>query len=178
MKVLFHFCPHLPTRARSTWLALAQFHNRSLADPHTRQAPAPTATQLEELTRIGVGLSEPGWECPKHGASACAHGTFLHVARQTLQPPASLHIMGPSQRPRVETTSGIQNTACCRNCPRVACWYNRQFSKDTLNQYVIQDRFPVVELIYDSRTNGIQPTNTIKKFIKKLIKTLIAINCQ
>ncbi len=124
----------------------------SLADPHPRQAPAPTAAQLEKRTRIGVGPSEPGGECPKHGALACTHGTFLHVARQTLQPPASLHIMGPSQCPRVETTSGIQNPACgrlapresgctvVRNFPSVACWYNRQFSKDTLNQYDIQDR--------------------------------------
>ncbi len=168
--MLFHFGPHHPTRARSTWLAPAQFHNRSLADPHTRQAPAPTAAQLEELTRIGVGPSEPEGECPKHGALACAHGTFLHVARHTLQPSASLHIMGPSQCSRVETTSGIQNPTCGRlaprecgcavvwNCPRVACWYNRQFSKDTLDQYDIQDRFSVVELKYYSRTDGIQPT--------------------
>ncbi len=171
--MLFHFGPHLPTSAWSTWLAPAQFHNRSLADPYTRQAPAPTAAQLEELTRIGVGPSEPGGENPKHGALARTHGTFRHVARQTLQPPASLHIMGemgPSQCPRVEITSGIQNRACGRlapresgwavvwNCLSVVCWYNRQFSKDTLNQYDIQDRFPVVELIYDSRTNGIQPT--------------------
>ncbi len=164
--ILAHTSQHL---RKSTWLAPTQFHNWSLADPHTRQAPVPTFAQLEELTRTGVGSSEPGGQCPKHGALACAHGTFLHVARQTLQPPASLHIMGPSQWPRVETTSGIQNPVCCRlaplesgcavvwNCPSIACWYNWQISKDTLNQYDIQDRFPVVELIYYSRNNGIQP---------------------
>jgi hypothetical protein len=88
-----------------------------LGDPHTRQAPAPTAAQLEELTRIGVGPSEPGGERPNHGALACSHGAFLHVARQTLQPPDSLHIMGPSKRPLVETTSGIQNPSCGRLAP-------------------------------------------------------------
>ena len=45
----------LATRARSTWLARAQFHNRSLADPHTKQATAQTPPLLHEPIRIGVG---------------------------------------------------------------------------------------------------------------------------
>jgi hypothetical protein len=68
-----------------------QFHNRSLADPHTKQALAQALPLLEEPIRIGVGPSEQGGECPKPGSLACSHGTFLHMARQTLKPPAPLH---------------------------------------------------------------------------------------
>ena len=72
----------LATRARSTWLARAQFHNRSLADPHTKQATAQTPPLLHwhEPIRFGVGPPERERECPKHGAFACSHGTHLHVA--------------------------------------------------------------------------------------------------
>ena len=82
-----------PARACSTWLAPAQFHDRLLADPHTRQASAETPPLLEEPNRIGMDRSKQGGECPKHGASArsLAHGTFLHVAQLMLKPPAPLH---------------------------------------------------------------------------------------
>ena len=139
-----------PARACSTWLAPAQFHDRLLADPHTTQALAETPPLLGEPTRIGMDPSERGGECPKHGASACSHGTFLHVARQTLKPPAppSLHITGPSQCPRVDnphpaSIAGTRPAVAGRpgkvvaqvvwNCPSVAHWYNRQFTEDTLN---------------------------------------------
>jgi len=55
MWVLLHLPDTLATRARSTWLARAQFHNRSLADPHTKQATAQTPPLLHEPIRIGVG---------------------------------------------------------------------------------------------------------------------------
>lgn len=101
-----------PARACSTWLAPAQFHDRILSDPHTTQALAETPPLLGEPNRIGMDRSEQGGECPKHGPPACSHGTFLHVARQTLKPPAPLHY--------ISTTSGIhrRNPACGRRAPR------------------------------------------------------------
>jgi len=98
-----------PARVCSTWLAPAQFHNRLLADPHTRQASAETPPLLEELTRIGIDPSERGGECPKHGASACSHGTFLHVARQTLKPPAPLHYISWDHPNAHELTNHIRH---------------------------------------------------------------------
>ncbi len=40
-----------PAQAWSTWLDSAQFHNRSIPEPHTRQAPSQTPPLLEEPTR-------------------------------------------------------------------------------------------------------------------------------
>ena len=98
-----------PAHACSTWLAPAQFHDRWLADPHTRQALAETPPLLEEPTRIGRYPSERGGECPKHGASACSHGTFLHVARQTLKPPAPLHYLSRDHPNAHELTHHIRH---------------------------------------------------------------------
>ncbi len=75
-----------------TLLAPAQFHNRSLADPHTWQAPAQNSALLEESTRIGLDPSEWRGECPENGAlEALSHGTFLHVARQTRRRRSQIH---------------------------------------------------------------------------------------
>jgi hypothetical protein len=38
-------------RAPGTWLSPAQFHNRSIPEPHTRQAPAQTPPLLEQPGR-------------------------------------------------------------------------------------------------------------------------------
>ena len=110
-----------PARSCSTWLAPAQFHDRLLADPHTRQAPAQTPPLPEEPTRIRIDPSQQGGECPKHGASACSHGTVLHVARQTLKPPRFITYHGTIPMPTSwQTTSGIhrRNPACGRQAPR------------------------------------------------------------
>ena len=79
--------------------------------------------------------------------------------------PASLHITRPSQCPRVDkphpaSIAGTRPAVAGRpgkvaaqvvwNCPCVSHWYNRQFTEDTLNWYDIENRVPVVELIYDS----------------------------
>ena len=98
-----------PARACSTCLAPAQFRNRSLADPHTRQAPAETPPLLEEQTRIGIDPSERGGESPKHGSSACSHETFLHVERQTLKPPAPLHYISRDNPNAHELTNHIRH---------------------------------------------------------------------
>ena len=132
-----------------------QFHNRSLADPHTWQAPARSAALLEESTRIGLDPSEWRGECPENGAlEPRSHGTFLHVV--------SLHITEPTQCPRIDkpNTAFIAGTrpAVARrawkvvaqvvwDCPRVTNWYNRQFSQDTLNRYYVQNRIFVVKLV-------------------------------
>jgi hypothetical protein len=107
-----------PARACSTWLAPAQFHDLLLADPHTR--PAETRPLLEEPTRIGIDPSERGGECPKHGASACSHGTFLHVARQTLKPPAPLHYISRDHPNAHELTNHIRHRHAGRRCRRKA----------------------------------------------------------
>ncbi len=89
-------------------LAPAQFHNRSLADPHTWQAPAQNSVLLEESTRIGLDPSEWRGECPENGAlEALSHGTFFQVALQTHRLaetalPVSFHVTGPSQCPRID----------------------------------------------------------------------------
>ena len=79
--------------------------------------------------------------------------------------PASLHITGPSQSPRVNkphpaSIAGTRPAVPWRpgkvdaqmvwNCPCVAHWYNRQFTEDTLDWYDIENRVLVVELIYNS----------------------------
>ena len=98
-----------PARACSTLLAPAQFHDWLLADPHTRQALAENPPLLEEPNRIGIDPSERGGECPKHGASACSHGTFLHVARQTLKLPALLHYISRDHPNAHELTNHIRH---------------------------------------------------------------------
>jgi hypothetical protein len=89
--------------------------------------------------------------------------------------PASLNITGPSQCPRIDkprpasiagtvtlpAVAGRHGKVVAQavwNCSRAAYWYNRQFTKDAFNWYDVSNLFPVVELIYDSRTNRIQPT--------------------
>ncbi len=93
MWVRIHFgsLRHSPDTCVRHLVSPAQFHNRSLADLHTRLAPAQTAALLEELTRIGVGPSKWRGECPEHGVLARSNGTFLHVARQTLRQPSPFH---------------------------------------------------------------------------------------
>ncbi len=76
-----------------------------------------------------------------------------------------LHYMSPSQCPLVDkqhpaSFAGTRPEVARRpwkvgelvvwNCPHVTCWYNRKFSKDTLNQYDVQSLFPVVKLMSSS----------------------------
>jgi hypothetical protein len=56
-----------PARAWSTWLSPAQYHNLSIPEPHTRQAPAQTPPLLEEPV-------EPQYERRAY-ADAHLHGT-------------------------------------------------------------------------------------------------------
>ena len=149
-----------PARAWSTWLAPAQFHNRSIPEPHTWQALSQTPPLLAEPTRIGAGTSERVGMCLKHGALAGSHGTHW---RDHMEPitacrttdartarPASLHITGPSQCPRVDkphpaAIAGTRPAVARRpgkvvaqavwDCPGVAYWYNRQFTQDRFNWY-------------------------------------------
>ncbi len=102
----------LPTRAWGTLLAPAQFHNRSLADPPTWQAPAQNAALLEELTRTGLDPSEWRGECPENGAleqRSHWHGTFHHVARQTRRQPCKLYYISRDQPNAHELTNHIRH---------------------------------------------------------------------
>ncbi len=94
---------------RGTLLAPVHFHNRSLPDPHTRQAPAQAAALLGESTRKGVDPSEWRGECPEHGALARSHGTFLHVARKTLRQPSLFHYSSRDQPIAHELTNHIRH---------------------------------------------------------------------
>ncbi len=86
--------------------AAVQFHNRSLADPHTWQAPAQNAALLEESTRIGLDPSEWRGECPENGAlEPRPHGTFLHVARQMRRQPSQFHYISRDQPNAHELTN-------------------------------------------------------------------------
>ena len=140
-------------------LVPSQFHNCSLADPHTWQAPAQNAALLEESTRIGLDPSERRGECPDNGAlEPRSHGTFLNVARQTRRQPSQLHYISRDHPNAHELTNHIRHGGAVVaqvvwDCPRVTNWYNLQYSQDTLNLYYIQNRIFVVELVYNSRTN-------------------------
>ncbi len=97
-----------PTRAWGTLLAPAQFHNRSLLDPDTCQAPAQNAVLLEELTRIGLDPSEWRGECLENDAlEALSHGTFFHVARQTRRRPSQFHYISRDHPNSHELTNHI-----------------------------------------------------------------------
>ncbi len=48
-----------------------------------------------------------GGECLKHGALARSHGTFLHVAQQTLELPAPLHYISGDHPNAHELTNHI-----------------------------------------------------------------------
>ena len=91
--------------------------------------------------------------------------------------PISLHVTGPSQCPRVDKPhpapiTGTRLAVAGRarkevaqvvwNGPRVADGYNWQFPQDTLYRYDVQNRFPVVELVYNPRTNRFQPSCAIQ----------------
>ncbi len=101
-----------PTRAWGTLLAPAQFHNSSLADPHSWQAPAQNAALLEESTRIGLDPSEWRGECQGNGALeqlSQGPGTFLHVARQTRRQPSQFHYISRDQPKAHELTNHIRH---------------------------------------------------------------------
>ncbi len=99
-----------PTRAWSTLLAPAQFHNGSHADPHTWQAPAQNAALLEESTRIGLDPSEWRGKRPENGTvEPCSHGTSLQVARQTRtrRQPSQFHYISRDHPNAHELTNHI-----------------------------------------------------------------------
>ena len=88
-------------------------------------------------------------------------------------PPHSLHITGPAQRPRVDKphpTSVAGNRPAVAGCARkevaqvvlngsgVSNRYNCKFFQDTLNGDDVENRFPVIKLVYNSRANRFQPT--------------------
>jgi hypothetical protein len=136
-----------PTRAWGTLLAPAQFHNRSLADPHTWQAPAQNAALLEESTRIGLDPSKWRGECPENGAlEPHSRGTFLHVARQTRRQPSQLHYISQdhpnahelTDKPHTASIAWTRPAVARRprkvvtqvvDCPSATNWYKRHFSR-------------------------------------------------
>ena len=117
-----------PARAWSTWLAPTQFHNRSIPEPHTWQAPSQTPPLLAESTRIGAGTSERVGMCLKHGALAGSHGTPwrdhmepMSHSRRSNCPPLFITCHGTIPMPTSwQTTSGShrRNPACGRQAPR------------------------------------------------------------
>jgi hypothetical protein len=102
----------------------------------------------------------------KHGELSCSHGTFLQTALYVapcLHPPFhSLHITGPSQCPRVEkphpaSVAGTRPAvAGCARKEVVQDRHYRKFSQDTFDGDDVENRFPVVELVYNPRNNTTQ----------------------
>ena len=105
--------------------------------------------------------------------SCCAVCSTVTQCRQTPPPPHSLHITGPAQLPRVDkphptSVTGTRPavTGCTRkevaqvvlNGSSVSNKYDCKFSQDTLNGDIIENRFPVIELVYNLRANRFKPT--------------------
>ncbi len=84
-------------RAWGTLLAPAQFHNSSLADPHTWQAPAQNAALLEESNRIGLDPSEWRGECPENGALEPSHCQTGGVTRYQKVSEVLVRVILPQQ---------------------------------------------------------------------------------
>ncbi len=118
-----------PIRAWGTLLAPGQFHNRSLADPHTWQAPAQNSALLEESTRIGLDPSEWRGECPENGAlMALSHGTFLHMARQTRRRPSQFDYISRDHPNAHKLTNHIRHPSpepCMRSPGAPGKWWRR-----------------------------------------------------
>jgi hypothetical protein len=96
-------------------LAPAHFHNRSLADPHTWQAPAQNAALLEESIRIGLDPSEAQRRVPRNwyfGAAPTWNLSPCGTTDAQTALPVALHITGPSQCPLIDKphTTSIAGT--------------------------------------------------------------------
>jgi hypothetical protein len=105
-----------------------------------------------------------------------------------------LHIQGPSQCPRIDKPYPASVSAtrpAVAGCTRkdvvqvmlfgssIPDWYHRKLSQDTLNGDDIENWSPVVELIYNSRADGLQPTRnrTMDIIAFKCIIILNKYNC-
>ncbi len=104
-----------PTRAWGTLLAPAQFHNRSLPDPDTWQAPAQIClktlhcwkNQLElALTHQSAEESAPKMVLWRHCHMEPFWG-FLHVAQQTRRRPSQFHYISLDHPNAHELTNHI-----------------------------------------------------------------------
>ncbi len=147
---IFDFTP--PTRAWGALLAPAQFHNHSLDDPHTWQAPAQNSALLEESTRIGLTHQSGEESAPKMVLCSRAHiEPFSMWDDKRADSPSSCityHETIPVPT-NLQTTYGIhhQNPACSRQAPpesgnaggvglsRCHQLVETAFSQDTLNRY-------------------------------------------
>ena len=176
-----HFGQRSPRqKVQSTIFAPPQVEHRGATEPHIRPKAYLTYTRPNYPSDSGSGHVYQTGAGPKHGELSCSHGTFLHVAPYVAQshsaikpPPHSLHITGPAQRPRVDKphpTSVAGNRPAVAGCARkevaqvvlngssVSNRYYCKFSQDTLNGDDIENRFPVIELVYNSRANRFKPT--------------------
>ena len=115
--------------------------------------------------------------CCVHMAPFSMLRLMLHSHTVPSTPPLhSLHITSrvrPAQCPRVDKphpTSVAGNRPAVAGCARKevaqvvlngSCVSNRyycKFSQDTLNGDDVENRFPVIELVYNSRANRFKPT--------------------
>ena len=128
-------------------------------------------------TRISDGSRPRTWWIivfTWHLSPCCALCRTVTQCHQ-IPPPHSLHITGPAQRPRVDKphpTSVAGTRPAVAGCARkevaqvvrngsgVSNRYDCKFSHDTLNGDDVENRFPVIELVYNSRANRFKPTWT------------------
>ena len=150
----------------------SQLHERDATEPHIRLNVYHADALPREPIRIIRGQPEQTVAWPKHGDASWSHGTFLPAASRAAIPWDLLHVMGPSQCPRVDEPHSA-SIACARpavagsarkgiahavrNSTGVPDRHQWKFSQDTLNGNDIQDRFLVVKLVYHTRSNRLQP---------------------
>ena len=163
-------------QGQSTVFAPLQIDCWDATDPHILPKVYLTDEQPEDPSDSSTGHVYHTGAGSKHGGLSCSHGTFLHVAQHVAQcrQPCfhSLHITGPSQCPRVDkphpaSVAGTRPAvAWCsrkdvsqvvRNGSSVTNRHNRKFSQDTFDGDDVENRFLVVKLVHNPRTNRLQP---------------------
>jgi hypothetical protein len=170
-----------PQKVRSTIFAPPQVEHRGATEPHILPKAYLADAQQNNPSDSGSGHVYQTGAGPEDEEFSCSHGTFLHVAPYVAQshsaitppPPHSLHITGPAQLPRVDKphpTSVAGTRPAVAGCTRkevaqvvlngssVSNKYDCKFSQDTLNGDIVENRFPVIELVYNLRANRFKPT--------------------
>ena len=155
-----------PKQALSAVFAPPQVNDTDATEPHIRPKVYIGDALSEEPNGIVAARPAPTIARPKHGDAGCSHGTFLHAASRAATLRDSLHVPGPSQRPRVDEPhpasiastrrSAVAGSArkcvvqVVRDSAGVTDGNHRKLAEDTLNGNDVQDRFLVVKLVYNT----------------------------
>ena len=150
-----------------------QVHELDATEPHIWPNVYLADALPREPIRIVRAPPEQTVAWPKDGDVTCSHGTIRPAGSRATIPCDLLHVTGPSQCPRVDephsasvarTWSAVAGSArkgvahAVRNSTGVPDRHQGKFTQDILNGNDIQDRFPVVKLVYHTRSNRRQPS--------------------